>query len=163
MELFTALGLDIRILIAQFINFAVLVFVLYRFAYNPVLELLEERKRKINQSVEEVEASQKLLQNAQAESDKIILDSKKAARNIIDEAQAVAEKSAAAILSEAEENTKKMTAVAQSKIQAEKDLIMSDVQDDMTRLVVDATEKLIQKRYETEADKQFIKTVLKGI
>ncbi len=163
MELFTALGIDIRILIAQFINFAVLVFVLYRFAYNPVLELLEDRKRKIKQSAEEVEASQKLLQNAQAESDKIILDSKKEARNIIEEAQVVAEKSAGVILSEAEENTKKMTAVAQGKIQAEKDLIMSDVQDDMTKLVVDAAEKLTQKRYETEADKQFIKAVFKGI
>ena len=48
MELFSALGLDLRIFIAQFINFAVLVFVLYRFAYNPILKLLEERKEKIN-------------------------------------------------------------------------------------------------------------------
>lgn len=163
MELFTALGIDLRIFIAQFINFAVLVFVLYRFAYSPVLQLLEDRKLKIRQSADEIEASQKLLQNAQAESEKIILDSKKEARSIIEEAQQVAEKSAGVILNEAEENAKKLTAIAQSKIQAEKDLIMSEVQDDMTKLVVDAAEKLIQKRYETEADKQFIKTVFKGM
>lgn len=163
MELLTALGIDLRIFLAQFINFAILVFVLYRFAYNPVLELLEERKNKIKQSAEEVEASQKLLQNAQSESDQIVLDAKKEARTIIEAAQETAHKSAHVILSKAEADTKKITAEAQQKIQQEKDQIMFDVQDDMTRLVVDATEKLIQKRYETEDDKQFIKAVFKKV
>jgi F-type H+-transporting ATPase subunit b len=163
MELLTALGVDLRIFIAQLINFAVLVFVLYRFAYRPVLELLEERKQMIKRSVDNAEISQNILKNAEFESDKIVLEAKKKAREIIEEAQVTAGQTAGVILSEAEENVKKMTAVAASKIQAEKDQIMSDVQDDMTKLVVDAAEKLIQKRYETEADKQFIKTVFKGI
>ena len=38
---------------------------------------------------------------------------------------------------------------------------MNDVQDDVTKLVVDAAEKLVKKRYETEDDRQFIRTVLK--
>ncbi|MCA9357531.1 F0F1 ATP synthase subunit B [Candidatus Nomurabacteria bacterium] len=163
MELLTALGIDLRIFLAQLINFAILVFVLYRFAYNPVLELLEERKKKIKQSADDVEASQKLLQNAQSESDQIVLNAKKEARVIIEEAQETANKSAHVILSKAEAETKKIAADAQLKIQQEKDQIMFDVQDDMTKLVVDATEKLIQKRYETEDDKQFIKAVFKKV
>lgn len=163
MELFTALGIDIRILIAQLINFAVLVFVLYRFTYNPVLELLEDRKKKIKQSSADVEASEKLLRTAKDESDEIILAAKKEARIVIEEAQVTAEESAGVILEAAKSDTVKLAEEARKKIQLEKDQIMSEVQDDMTQLVVTATEKLIQKRYETEDDKQFIKTVFKKI
>ncbi len=51
MKLITALGLDYRILLAQFFNFAILLFVLWRFAYKPVFNILEERRAKIAKGI----------------------------------------------------------------------------------------------------------------
>ena len=46
-ELFSKLGIDWKLLIAQIINFLVLLFVLYKFAYRPILSMLEKRTKKI--------------------------------------------------------------------------------------------------------------------
>jgi len=47
MQLIDALGLDLRILLAQLVNFAILIFVLWRFAYKPVFNILEEEGLKL--------------------------------------------------------------------------------------------------------------------
>ena len=47
MDLLQDLGVDGPKLIAQLINFAIVLFVLWRFAYKPVLEMLENRRQKI--------------------------------------------------------------------------------------------------------------------
>jgi len=53
MKLLQALGLDIRILSAQLINFAVLLFVLWRFGYKPILKFLDDRKDQIEKGVDD--------------------------------------------------------------------------------------------------------------
>lgn len=51
MELFNALGVDLKILFAQLVNFAILFFVLYKFAYKPLLKLIDDRKDMIEDGV----------------------------------------------------------------------------------------------------------------
>lgn len=55
MELLNALGIDWKILLAQFVNFAVLVFVLWKFAYKPIFKFLEDRKNKIEEGIKNAE------------------------------------------------------------------------------------------------------------
>lgn len=47
-----ALGLDIKLLIVQIINFGLLLFVLSKFVYKPIIKLLDERKKKVQESVD---------------------------------------------------------------------------------------------------------------
>ena len=68
MGLIYALGIDGRILLAQLFNFAILVFILWRFAYKPVLNILEERRLKVEKSLDDAEAATKRLKQAEAES-----------------------------------------------------------------------------------------------
>ena len=50
MELLHKLGIDWRLLIAQLINFSVLLFVLYKFLYHPILNILEKRRKQIEEN-----------------------------------------------------------------------------------------------------------------
>lgn len=163
MELFHALGLDIRILIAQFINFAVLVFVLYRFAYQPILDLLEKRKRTIEEGLKNADAAQDTLEQAKEKSNVIIDQAKKEARSIIDAAYETAQKNAQTILEESKADAQSIVDDARAKMQKEKERIMDDVRADMTNLVVLATEKLIQERFDAGHDKQLIESVFKKL
>ena len=52
MELFNALGINLKILVAQLINFLVLFIVLYKFGYKPMLKFLDDRKDKIEETEE---------------------------------------------------------------------------------------------------------------
>lgn len=97
-----ALGINFRLIIAQIFNFLVLLFVLKKFLYKPLLKIFEERKTKIEEGLinsekikKELEEIQKkkqaILTLAQKEAGGLILEQKKAAQRekeeIIEEAQ----------------------------------------------------------------------------
>jgi len=62
MELIKALGLDLKILLAQFVNFSIFAFVLYKFGFKPMLKFLDERKDKIEAGLKSSEAAKKKLE-----------------------------------------------------------------------------------------------------
>ena len=55
METLSALGIDVKLLIAQIINFGVILFILIKLLYKPVLRTLENRKKQIAESIKKVE------------------------------------------------------------------------------------------------------------
>mgnify|MGYP001588456271 CR=1 FL=1 len=61
MELISKLGIDWKLLVAQIVNFFILLFVLYKFAYKPVLEMLEKRSKTIEKGIHDAKASEERL------------------------------------------------------------------------------------------------------
>ena len=75
MEIFSKLGIDWRLLLAQVVNFLILLFVLRRFAYTPMLRFLEKRKNRIEKGLKEGKlATEKLLQIAKKEKEILALN-----------------------------------------------------------------------------------------
>lgn len=100
------------LLIAQIVNFLIIFFILKRFAYKPVLEILKKREEEIKKGLKEAEESQKLLENAeqkereilqkaQVEAEKMISDAKKEAQEEKDLATTNAKTEAEKILEQA--------------------------------------------------------------
>ena len=52
-ELLSSLGIDLRLFLAQLINFSILLFVLFKFAYKPILNMMDERTEKIEKGAAE--------------------------------------------------------------------------------------------------------------
>jgi len=61
MEIFNQFGINPLLLLAQVVNFAVLLFILKRFLYKPILKVLEERKKRIEESLKNAEEIEKRL------------------------------------------------------------------------------------------------------
>lgn len=112
MEIIKEFGFDPRLLLAQIINFLLVLWVLRRFLYKPVLQMLEKRKKDIETGIKNAEAAnrlleemtakeQKLLQNAQKQAQKIIEEARDQASSIIDESQQSAKENAEKIIEEA--------------------------------------------------------------
>jgi len=51
----SGLGINVWFLAAQIVNFLILLLILYFFAYKPVMKMLDERSRKIRESMDEVQ------------------------------------------------------------------------------------------------------------
>ena len=92
-ELFHNIGIDWKVLLAQIVNFAILLFVLKKFAYKPILKVLNDRRKKIEEAIErsksvdqkmaEIEIlKEKILVEARRESDEIIKKAVEAAEQI---------------------------------------------------------------------------------
>lgn len=146
MELVTALGIDLRIFIAQLINFAVLVFVLYRFAYQPILSLLEQRKEKIRKGIEDAEASAKALAEASEEKKHIIATANQEAEAMSARAKEYADKKADGILSEAHKKAEQVVKDAtllgeELKVQARK-----ESEAEIAKVAILAAEKVLKER-----------------
>ena len=160
MELLNSLGINAKLLIAQIVNFLILLFVLYKFAYGPVLRMLDERTKKIEKGMKDAEASGKKLEEIAAKEKGILDEAKNQAKEIVKRSEDAAVKQAEEIVITAKDQTQKMLETAQKQIQQEKNKILAEAKSEIANLVMAATEKIIDENLDSEKDKERIKKSL---
>ncbi len=163
MELFDALGLNGKILLAQLINFAVLVWVIWKFAYGPIVKTLNDRQKKIEKGIRNAaEAKDKLAEMEKRE--KQVLDkARQEAQEIIKKAESVAEESKQEIVQVAHEEASKILAEAKKKIEQEGQQMMSEIKKDLAELVLAATEKVVGEKMDLAEDKKMVEKIVSEI
>lgn len=150
-----------QLLLAQMVNFAIVAFVLYRFAYKPILKTLNDRTAKIEKGVKDAENAKKKLEEVSVEEKEIMKKAKIEAQEIVKKAEETAKKSAEEISVEAKKQIEKMIADAQKSIDQEKSKMISEVKSEIAGLVVSATEKIIGGKIDSHKDKELIEQVIK--
>lgn len=160
MRLIDALGLNWKILLAQLINFAILVWVLHRFGYGPFIKFLDSRRKKIEEGLRNKEVADKKLLEVGEKEKEILTEAKKEAQRIITSSGDLAEKNRKEILEKAEEDARQMFKAAQTKAEMEKKRIISEAREEVAGLVVMAVEKLIDKKMDSEEDRKFIERII---
>jgi len=161
MELLNNLGINGKLLLAQIINFVVLLAVLYKFAYGPVLKMLDERTKKIEKGLKDAEASHKKLAEISEKEAAVLVEARKNAQEIIKKSEESAVKNAEGIVASAKEQTTKMLEVAQKQIEQEKEKILAEAKSEIANLVVMATEKIINEKMDSAKDKELIEGIIK--
>ena len=153
MEILEDFGVEPILLLAQVVNFVILLYILKRFLYKPILKVLEERKKKIETSVKQSEEMQKrfdeitkkqteILDKAKAESEQIIEGAKNEAKILADQIQLNA--------TNAGNETIKRT---QQTLEIEKQKMINEAKREIVDVVTSTTEKIVQKNL-TKGDKE---------
>jgi F-type H+-transporting ATPase subunit b len=138
-EIARTFGVDWPHLIAQMVSFGIVCFLLYRFAYKRVLNMLEARRQQIAQGLANTEKITAELARAEAGRQEIMLQANAQASQLIEEARA------AAARVQAEESQKAIAAaeqiIAKSREAAEQDYarMLAQLKRDMGHLVVQTT------------------------
>jgi F-type H+-transporting ATPase subunit b len=151
-ELVTKFGIDAGNVGMQLLSFSILAYVLYRFAIKPTLATMDERNQQIEAGLKNAAATAaKLaetqqqaaaqLKTAQLEANKIIDEARKAAKELADREAAAATERANTLLKKANE-----------AIELERKKIMAEAQQEIARLVVATTERVLAKRL-SDADR----------
>jgi len=163
MELLDKLGIHFGLLVAQIINFLILLFVLYKFLYKPVLNLLKKREKIIAQSIEDADAIDKKLKEMEIRYDEKIAKAKKQAMMILEES----EKQSAMQKKESIKKTKKEVAGiingAKKQIAEEKEKILQEVRGEISELIISAVEKIVGKEREKKIDKKLVEDTVKEL
>lgn len=161
-ELINALGLDWKMLIAQLVNFAILVAVLYFFAYKPILKMLNKRSEKIEKSVKKADEVEKLLTKTDESYRQKMTETQNKADQIIDKTKAEAEKYRQEQLGKAREEAEAIVADAKKSLGTEKEKIVSEIKVDIKDLVLEASRKVLQREVNEEDNQKLIDETIKG-
>jgi F-type H+-transporting ATPase subunit b len=145
-------GLNIPAVLAQILSFAVVAFVLWRFAFKPVLATIEERQHKIDSGLKYAEEMQAKLAAAQQESAALVKKAQVEASRIVDDARKTAKDFLDKQTQEASTKANDLLTKAQQAIELEHKKMLADARTEIARLVVITTERVLAKKL-TDADR----------
>ncbi|MBU1164318.1 F0F1 ATP synthase subunit B [Patescibacteria group bacterium] len=156
MELIEKLGIDWRLIIAQMVNFLILLAVLYKFLYKPVLKMLTDRTKKIEQGIKDAERIKDELVKAETQKEQKILAAKKEAESIVLSAQKVAEENRQKYLAQTKKEAQEVVDKAKVQIANEKEKMIKEVRADVSDMVAMATNKVLEDVVDEEVDKKVV-------
>src|SRR5688572_11227536 len=155
MEILDQFGVDWRLLIAQFVNFAILLFILKIILYKPILKMLEDRKNRIAEAEENAASIEKRLEKIEKEREKTISKASDEATKLLEEAT----KSSAEIIAEAHvkaaSDLELVIAKAQDQIASDREKMRSEIRAELAELVATAMTSIYEKKL-TKADQEEI-------
>jgi len=144
-DLIKQFGIEPSLLIAQIINFGIVLLVLWKFAYKPVLKVLRERQDKVKKSLADAKAVELKLQEAEKMKQEKILEARTEAEKILDDAAQESENLRQQRLKEIQAEVDGMKVHAQAEIVAQKAQALNQAKAEMVDLVISATGKVINK------------------
>lgn len=160
MEILEKLGIDWKLLLAQAVNFLILLWVLRRYAYKPILKALEARTKKIEQGLKDAETSQSKLQSVIEEEKKILVAAREEARNILVEAEASAKKRDTLMLEETKEKIDRMIVETDKHLGEKQAKLLREAKEELAETVMFATKKILGEKVDASLDGELIKKSL---
>ncbi len=160
MELLTKLGIDGRLLIAQVVNFLILLAVLYKFLYRPVLGMLHSREEKIAKGIQQADTMELRMKEIEALKESTILEARRIAQQMGNQARADAEVVRAELLEKAKQDAKKVMDEGIGQIQAFKEIALREARSQLAVLVTSATGQVIGEVMDSEVDARLVEKVV---
>lgn len=160
MEMLAKLGVDWKLLLAQVINFTILLVVLRRFAYRPMLAFLEERTDRIDKGLKDADAAHKKLGEMEEKEREVLEHAKQEAKAILAKAETSGKQQYEQTLAKAEAAVKRLTEQAEANMAVEKAKLLSEAKDQLAELVLLTTEKVLQEKIDASHDSELIRKAL---
>lgn len=163
MEILTDFGVKPVLLIAQIVNFLLLLFILKRFLYKPLLKVLEERKQKITQSLKNADEIQKRLEQVDFDREKQLQKALKEAGLIVDEAKKTSNKIIAEAHLKAKRDIQKLALQSKVSLKLEKEKLYQEIRQELADLVTISLEKVTGKVLSEKDQRQMIERTTRGL
>ena len=160
-ELIKTFHIDIKLIIAQAVNFGIVLFVLWKFAYKPILKTLNDRSSKIEKGIQDAENSQIKLADMEKKEKAVLLQAREEAQKIIQQAEKTAIANVQELEIKAKEQSEKTLEEAKKQIEQEKNKAVKEAKSEIAELVMSATEKIIGEKMDSSKDKELIEKAIK--
>jgi F-type H+-transporting ATPase subunit b len=138
-------GFNGWLFISQVVSFAIVCYCLKRFAYGPIMEVLETRRQTIEQGLADAARIKVQLAESERSHQEIISKANIAATKMIEEARATAQVQADRVTAQATAEAEQIRANARESAKQEHAKMLADLKKEVTRLVVDTTSRVTGK------------------
>lgn len=160
MEILSSLGINPTTVLWHAINFLILLVVLQRFLYRPVLRMLDERAARIQESMTHAEAIREERERAEAESKLLRDEAWKDAQEIMGRAQREAEALLAEARKDTREETERLLARAQAEIAQERERAFQELRAHLADLAVLAAGQVIGRSLDDASHRELVRGFL---
>ncbi len=136
--------------------FAILLYVLYKFAWPGILKATEEREKKVRDQLAEAERVSTEAKAMLAEAEKQRTDARNTAQQLLAEAKAAVDKERAAAVDKVRQEQEAVMARTRLDIATERDKAIADLRREAVDLALAAASKVIERRLDSDADKKIV-------
>ncbi|MCU0678976.1 MAG: F0F1 ATP synthase subunit B [Planctomycetes bacterium] len=161
-SLLSTFNIDLKLLIAQAVNFAVVFAVLYFFALKPLFRIMAERATKIEKSLADAKAVEERLKQTEQDYQKEMGKARAEANAIMAKANELAEAKRQAMLVKAKEEIGAVINEEKARMQQEKAKTLKEIKTEVASLVIAGLEKVLEKKTDSKDDLALIKKAISG-
>ncbi|MBO6879952.1 MULTISPECIES: F0F1 ATP synthase subunit B [Winogradskyella] len=135
------------------ITFLILLFLLRKFAWRPILGAVSEREEGIKNALASAENARKEMENLQADNERILQEARVEREAMLKDAREIREQTIAKAETEAQEKASKIIEKAQAAIESEKKAAMAELKSHVAGLSIEIAEKVVREELSNK-DKQ---------
>lgn len=158
-----ALGINLGLLIVQIIAFSIVFLTLNAWVYRPMLNMMESRKQKIAQGLEDARVAAEARANAEKEAAKIITDAQTEASRIVREATERAATAGQDVKAAAEAEAAKAREAAIAEAEVERNRILGDLRSQVAGLAIAAANKLVGESLDEKRQHALLDEFFSGV
>lgn len=145
-ELFSAFGIEWELLLAQAVNFGIVLAALTYFLYKPVLKILAEREEKIAAGLRDAETAAKAVAETEAKRAEVLNKAEREAEGLLARAVTEGKDERTRIVKAAQDRSDGMLSDARAEALELQRRALAETEKDVTRLAILAAEKILQKK-----------------
>ena len=154
------MGINLPGLITQLISFAILVFLLTRFLYKPVVKLLDERAEKIKKGLSDAETASKGAEEAASKNEEELSQARLEGKKLVEAAREASNQLREDEKEKIAVEISQMMEKAKKEINSERDSAILELKNRFGELVVDAAGKVIEKEIDEKSHSELITKAL---
>lgn len=142
----------------------VVIFLLGKFAWKPIINALEAREEGIADALAAADNAKREMQNLKASNEKLLAEARAERDAMLKEAREMKEKIVAEAKNEAQAEGEKMIQQAKAAIENEKSAAMADIKNHVSGLSIEIAEKLMKNQLaDTQAQNQLVESLLNDV
>jgi len=158
-----ALGISPGFLIVQIIAFIIVFLTLNAWVYKPMLDMMESRKTKIAQGLEDARVASEARANAEKEAAKVLAEAQAEAGRVVREATERAASAGKDVKAAAEAEAAKAREAAMGEAELERNRILGDLRGQVAALAIAAANKLVGETLDEKKQRALIDEFFSGV
>ena len=155
-----ALGVNLPGLIAQLVNFAILLVVLKLFLFGPIMKMVDERNRRIQEGLQASEQAAHAAETSQDESRRILEEARAEGREAVARAQETATRLREELEAEARRSAEQIVARARAEMEQDSQRAIQALRAEFADLTIRAAERVVGQSLDRSAHQRLIDEVL---
>ena len=157
------MNFEIQQILTHMVGFLIALFVLKKFAWLPVLQMLDDRRQKIVDEFANIEAQKKKTEALLKEYEDRLRTIEDEARTKMNASVAEGQKIAAQVKADAQEEARGIVTRAQADIERDVEKAKAELKETMVAMTMSATEKLLHERLDEAANRKLVERFLNEV
>ena len=161
MEALGNLGIDGYRILLYLVNFGILIVLLQRFVYKPVLKFIDERQEKIENSVKRADEIEKRVIAIESEREEIIKEARRQATETAEKAKNEGDARRDEIISAAKREVERVVASGKKQLEEDRAEMMRSVRKDIVDIVVKASARIVSDAIDEKKSQSLAEEVVR--